>query len=289
MNKNDKNQDEDKGPNVYVSIMTELFDRHDAKSCDEFDWDRSEIKEIADHLGKKVPSNIGDNIYAIRHGRDKLPDLVVSLATPRHWVLLPNGKGKYKFVKAKNGPFPPDLALGAIKIPDATPEIVKRYALGDEQAVLARIRYNRLIDLFFGFATYPLQSHLRTTVNAFSKSQIETDELYVGVDRRGAQYIIPVQAKGKPKRDTISAVQAIQDIYCCREKFPNLICKSLAAQTITIDSIAGGFEVYTIALMELDIESGSRFDVSKVQERHYQLVSGNGITQEELLKYSKSV
>jgi hypothetical protein len=291
MSKADKSgkEDEDKGPNIYVSIMTELFGRHNAKSCDEFDWDRSEITEIADHLGKKVPSNIGDNIYAIRHGRDKLPDSVISLATPRHWVLLPNGKSKYKFVKAKNGPFPPDLALGAIKVPDSTPEIVKRYALGDEQAVLARIRYNRLIDLFFGFAAYPLQSHLRTTVNAFSRSQIETDELYVGVDRRGAQYIIPVQAKGKPKKDIISAVQAIQDIYCCREKFPNLICKSIAAQTIRIDSTADGSETYTIALMELDIEPGSHFDVSKVQERHYRLVSGKSITDAELVKYSQSI
>jgi hypothetical protein len=280
---------EDKGPNIYVSIMTELFDRHDAKSCDEFDWDRKEIKEIADSLGKKVPSNIGDNIYAIRHGRNLLPDVIVSLASPKHWVLLPNGKGKYKFVKAKNGPFPPDLALGAVKIPDATPEIVKHYALGDEQAVLARIRYNRLIDLFFGFAAYPLQSHLRTTVNAFSKSQIETDELYVGVDRRGAQYIIPVQAKGMPKKDTISAVQAIQDIYCCKEKFPNLICKSLAAQTIRVDVSSDGFETYTVALMELDLETGKPFDVSKVQERHYQLVSGGSITQADLLKYSHSI
>lgn len=281
-------KEEDRNPNVYVSIMTELFRRHDADSCDQFDWDRNEIEKIANELGKKVPSNIGDNIYAIRHGRDKLPDLVISFATPKHWVLLPNGKSKYKFVKAKNGAFLPDLSLGAIKVPDATPEIVKRYALGDEQAVLARIRYNRLIDLFFGFAAYPLQSHLRTTVHEFSKSQIEIDDLFVGVDRRGAQFVIPVQAKSKSKKEIISAVQAIQDIYSCKEKFPNLICKSLAAQTLNVERTHDGFEIYTIALMELEIESGSRFDISKVQERHYQLVPGASIMSEELVKYSQS-
>ena len=112
--------------------------------------------------------------------------------------------------------------------------------------------------------------------------------MFVGVDRRGAQYIIPVQAKGISKGETISAVQAIQDIYCCKEKFPNLICKSLAAQTIQVDRSNSDTEVYTIALMELEIDLGSQFDVSKVQERHYQLVAGNGITHSELVKYSMS-
>lgn len=276
------------GLNTYISIIKELFERHEASSKEEFDWDRGEIKDIANSLGKSIPKNIGDNIYAIRHGRDELPEAIIALAAPKHWILLPNGKGKYKFVKAKNGPFPPDMALASIKIPDATPEMVKRYALSDEQAVLARIRYNRLIDIFFGFATYPIQSHLRTTVNAFAKSQIETDEIYVGVDRFGAQYVIPVQAKGLPKRETISAVQAIQDIYCCREKFPNLVCRALSAQTISRDTSSDGIEIYTLAMMELEIDVKSKFDVSKIQEKHYQLVPHSHISAEEIQRYSQN-
>ena len=80
------------------------------------------------------------------------------------------------------------------KIPDATPGIIIKYTQGDEQALLAKIRYNRLIDIFTGVTCYSLQNHLRTTVTGIG--QIETDELYIGVDRRGAQYIFPVQAKG---------------------------------------------------------------------------------------------
>ncbi|MGH6826269.1 hypothetical protein [Methyloceanibacter sp.] len=270
---------------VYIRVMKELFARHSAEKVDEFEWSRSEIKEICEALGVREPKNLGDNIYSIRHGREALPEEILKLAKPRHWLLLPNGKGKYKFVKAKNGPFAPDTTLRAIKVPNSTPQIVERYALGDEQAVLARIRYNRLIDLFLGIAAFPLQSHLRTTVEHFARSQIETDELYVGVDKCGIQYVIPVQAKGRD--EIIGAVQAIQDIYCCRERFPHLVCKAIAAQTIDISKTGSGTDVYTIALMELAIDAGSAYDVSKVQERHFKLVEHTEITSADLDEYKK--
>jgi len=38
------------------------------------------------------------------------------------------------------------------------------YALGDEQALLAKLRYNRLLDIFTGVVCYSLQNHLRTNV-----------------------------------------------------------------------------------------------------------------------------
>jgi len=48
-----------------------------------------------------------------------------------------------------------------------------------------------------------LQSHLRTSVtveNAIdytsSSSQVETDDLDVGLDEHGARYMLPAQAKG---------------------------------------------------------------------------------------------
>lgn len=269
----------------YVKIMEALFSNHGADRVEFFEWDRSEISNIADALGVAVPSNIGDNIYSIRHGRELLPESILALAAPKHWLLLPNGKSKYKFVKAKNGNFRPDTSLRAIKIPNSTPQIVERYALGDEQAVLARIRYNRLVDLFLGISGFSLQSHLRTTVKYFSKSQIETDEIYAGVDRSGIQYVVPVQAKSR--NEMIGAVQAIQDLYCCIEKFPHLVCRAIASQTIDITKNAIGEDVYTIALIELAIDTGTQYDVSKVQERHFKLVPHAEITPADLAEYKK--
>jgi hypothetical protein len=69
----------------------------------------------------------------------------------------------------------------------------------DEQALLARLRYNRLIDVFTGVTCYSLQSHLRTTVQDIG--QIETDEIYVGIDRRGAALRYPCSGKNSKRQN----------------------------------------------------------------------------------------
>ena len=110
----------------------------------------------------------------------------------------------------------PNEHLALTAIPDATPELIRAYALDDEQALLAIVRYNRMVDTFLGLTTYSLQNHLRTTVKGIG--QIEIDELYVGLDKYGCHYVIPVQAKGG--KDQIGIVQTTQDIRFVEQKFP---------------------------------------------------------------------
>src|SRR5690606_32839349 len=144
----------------------------------------------------------------------------------------------------------------------ATPEIISAYALGDEQALLAKVRYNRLIDIFLGITASSLQNHLRTTVRGIG--QIEVDELYVGLDRNGCQYVVPVQAKGG--RDKHGRQQTEQDIACCEQKFPALRCRPVSAQFITANKIA---------MFELALQDG---EIRVVSEEHYELVPAASIT-----------
>ncbi|MFV0337979.1 MAG: endonuclease [Chthoniobacterales bacterium] len=134
---------------------------------------------------------------------------------------------------------------------------------------LAIVRYNRLIDIFLGIASYSLQNHLRTTVT--NLGQVEIDEIYVGVDKKGVHYIIPIQAKGGS--DQLSAVQAKQDIACCMEKFPDLVCRALSVQFI---------EDNLIALFELCLEDSM---IKVIDEKHYRLVAADNISTTELIKY----
>ncbi len=163
--------------------------------------------------------------------------------------------------------------LMAIKIPDATPGIVERYALKDEQSLLAKLRYNRLLDIFTGATCYSLQNHLRTTVPGVG--QVETDEIYVGIDKLGRQYIFPLQAKGG--KDEIGIVQIEQDILLCNHKFPTLICRSIAAQFLGSNKIA---------IFEFTVQDG---EIRKKVERHYHLVAQTEITEEELSAYNNLV
>jgi len=163
----------------------------------------------------------------------------------------------------------PRPELVTIKVPDATPELIGSYALDDEQALLAKVRYNRLIDIFLGLTTYSLQNHLRTTVKGFG--QIEIDELYVGIDTHGCHYVIPVQAKGGT--DQISIVQTEQDIVTCREKFPGVKCRAISVQFMPKK---------IIALFELTIEGD---EVKVVEERHYKLVPADELDKDAVRGY----
>jgi hypothetical protein len=160
--------------------------------------------------------------------------------------------------------------MALIKVPDATPGVIEKYRLSDEQALLAKLRYNRLLDIFTGVTCYSLQNHLRTTVPEMG--QVETDELYIGIDRRGAQYVFPVQAKGG--KDKISIVQIEQDYAMCKDKFPLLICRPIAAQFAGEDIVIFGFE---------DTETGLRI----ASEKHYKLVPHDQVTPDDLKTYAE--
>ena len=231
---------------------------------------RDDIERSASRLGIRLPKNLGDVVYAFRFRRH-LPDAIIQKAhSEKHWVIVLKGQSLYAFELKTFIHVEPDKTLSTIKVPDATPGIVAKYALTDEQALLAKLRYNRLLDIFTGVACYSIQNHLRTTVKGIG--QIETDEIYVGLDKRGAHYVLPVQAKGKG--DLIGIVQIEQDIALCKEKFPELVARPIAAQFMDEE---------TIALFEFgnDPDDG----VVKLAERHYRLVPEYEVTSEDLQLY----
>ena len=215
-----------RGKNRYGAIIEELFRRHYAKGSVRFLFDRIEIEHVAEELEIALPKNLGDLIYSFRY-RVTLPESIAKKAAKGYeWIIEAAGRSRYEFKQVRINRIIPRQELVTIKVPDSTPEIVIGYAQGDEQALLAKVRYNRLVDIFLGITAYSLQNHLRTTVKG--RGQIEIDELYVGIDKHGAHYVIPVQAKGGT--DMLSVVQTAQDIACCKEKFPDLICRPLSAQ-----------------------------------------------------------
>jgi hypothetical protein len=203
-----------------------------------------------------------------------MPESITSLATGgREWLIMGVGRGRYEFRLVSLEPIVPNEQLAATKIPDATPEIVSRHAQTDEQALLAKVRYNRIIDIFLGITTFSLQNHLRTSIE--DVGQVELDEVYVGVDKQGRQYVVPVQAKGGT--DKHSAVQTMQDIACCKHKFPDLICRPVSAQFAP--------EGESIAMFELIDENGT---IKIVDEKHYKLVRASEITADDLASYARA-
>lgn len=261
---------ENKESNRYTKILEAIFAKHFKKGATEIEFERTEFSQAADKLGITLPKNLGDVLYSFRY-RTLLPKSIISKAPKgSEWIIRPAGKGKYKLVAVRQANIAPSNVLAETKIPDATPGVIAKYSMNDEQSLLAKLRYNRLIDIFTGLTCYSLQNHLRTTLR--DGSQVETDEIYVGLDKRGAHYVIPVQAKGG--KDKIGVVQIEQDFEMCALKFPHLICRPIAAQFMK-DNL--------IALFEFE-QSKDRIKVTS--EKHYRLVIPGELSLEELQSYS---
>jgi hypothetical protein len=262
-----------KRPNRYTRIIEKIFLAHYTGGAGEVPFERGEMISTAEGLKIELPKNLGDVVYSFRYRAD-LPEKIRRAAPEGYtWIIMPAGRGRYRFVTIKDEPIAPREMLAETKIPDSTPGLVAKYSFNDEQALLARLRYNRLIDIFTGVTCYSLQNHLRTTVPDFG--QVETDEIYVGVDRRGANYVFPVQAKAG--KDRLNIVQILQDLGLCEHKFPNLIRRSIAAQLMGDNLIA-----------LFAFEKGEA-GVKMTTEKHYRLVPPKDITESDLEAYRNSL
>lgn len=255
--------------NRYSQIIEELFHSHFKLGATEVPFERDDLVRVAKRLGIRLPKNLGDVIYSFRY-RTTLPESVRTKAPQgKEWIIRPAGPAKYCFAAIAKAVIQPNKMMAQTKVPDATPGVIAMYALSDEQALLAKLRYNRLIDVFTSVTCYSLQNHLRTTVPQLG--QIETDEIYIGVDKRGVHYVFPVQAKGG--NDRLSVVQIEQDMAMCASKFQHLICRPIGAQFMEGD---------LIALFEFE---QSKEGIAIVSEKHYRLVPGEEVTEADLKSY----
>ena len=252
--------------NAYARIIEEIFRANYRSGDTSVPFERGEITETARKLGIDAPKNLGDVVYSVRYRMPMPVSIDSTAAQGREWTILPAGRSVYEFRQVRFSEIKPNQQLMRTDIPDATPGSISMYALSDEQALLATIRYNRLIDIFTGLTCYSLQNHLRTSVpirNPVSQreesTQVETDELYVGINKHGQHYAIPVEAKGLS--DSLNIVQIWQNALVCHAKLAGLPIRCVAVQAMP-DSV--------IALIEL--QAADIDNIAVVEEKHYQLV-----------------
>ena len=250
----------------YAAIIERIFLDRYKKGETVVEFARQDLIDTAHRLGVDLPKNIGDVVYSFRYRRDLPAAIAKTCSTNESWYIFPAGHAKYRFERRAANPLVPRTDVQQIKIPNATPEIIRKYALSDEQALLAIVRYNRLIDIFTGVTAYSLQNHLRTSV--IGLGQIEVDELYIGVNTKGVHFVIPVQAKGRT--DRLGIIQVWQDVAFCKAQFPGLVPRPIGVQFMPDGAVA---------MLELVVQSE---DVKVAEERHYRLVSKDELTDADL-------
>ncbi len=237
-------------------------------------FDREELAQACKHLNIPRIKNLGDIVYSYRFRRNLPKKINGTASSGCEWIIAGTGIGRYEFRLSQISKIEPASNRQKIKIPDATPEIVKMYApANDEQALLTKVRYNRIIDLFMGITCYSVQNHLRTTVEGIG--QIEVDEIYLGVSKNGTHYVFPCQAKSPG--DKFGIVQVLQDISFCRSRYSSVICRPVALQFLDDDSFA---------IMEITVEEEKNIlKLAVIDEKHYRLVNRNELSNEEIESY----
>lgn len=237
-------------------LIEKVFFDNYREGMTEFEFTFEDIEKAANDLGIVLPENFEDVLFSFENYGSS-PREHERLQSEAHQTTSNKAQQGYCMVKASsNNHVAPRNDIVVTQIFDLTPKQLQAYALDDEQALLAIVRYNRLVDTFLGLTAYSLQNHLRTTVKGMG--QIEIDELYIGLDRNGCHHVIPVQAKGG--KDRIGIVQTAQDIRFAEQRFPGMRCRAIAAQFMEDD---------IIALFELTLRDD---DVRVMEERHYRLV-----------------
>ncbi len=241
-------------------VIARVFKKQYKKGAAVITFSMDDIRDAISVVSRDNPSykenNVADVRYQYTSGRRPLPKEIDELGP---WMIEGRGKGNYAFVRLKESPrisIPADLHV--ILLPDATPEIVLEYAGSDEQGILAKLRYNRILDIFLGITCYHLQNHWRTAVK--TKGQLEIDDLYVGLDVDGRQYVVPIEAKGR--KDHLSKTQIVQNIAFARERYPKLIIKPIGIQ-----------EIKDKEIVAIEFTPGKTPDAIKIKEmRRYKLV-----------------
>lgn len=216
-------------------VLQLVFQRRYTPGATEVPFTLQDIRDAVQQVMAANPAYREDNIpdikYQFASGRSALPKAVDRLGP---WMIVGKGKSKYAFVKLQE---PPGIRVSedllTILLPDATPQIVLEYGGQDEQGILAKVHYNRLLDTFLELTCYHIQNHWRTSVRA--RGQSEIDDLYVAVNTRGRQFVIPIEAKTHGEH--LSKTQVFQNIELVRHKYPRLSLRPVGIQEMSDQSL----------------------------------------------------
>ena len=219
--------------NRYAQIIERIFLDRYKKGMREVSFEREDLVRVAKSLRIKLPKNLGDLVYTFGY-RGALPDTIREKRDAMNTGSFDLPDGGTRSCLRRNHPLCRTEPLAEIKVPDSTPGLIETYALNDEQALLAKLRYNRLIDVFRESLAIPFKATYAPRLPGLVRSR-PTRSTSVSICR-GVHYVFPVQAKGG--HDVLNVVQIEQDFAVCAAKFPALVCRPIAAQFMGENLIA---------------------------------------------------
>jgi len=258
-------------PNRYAAIIETIFKAGFEPGSMALEFERSDIAVFAQKLGLELPKNLGDLIYTFRYRSPLPPSVLATAPSGQTWIIRSAGRSKYRFALVDDRRLAPNPHLAVTRVPDATPGMIAKYAFNDEQALLARVRYNRLIDIFpchcLLLPAKPPPNHRQGNCS--------------GRDRRGLRWLGSTRralrrsgaGQGRQRR-----AQPSPDVHRHRavgSQVPQLMCRPVGAQFIRDE---------LIALFEFAREDDG---IRIISEKHYQLAAPEAVSDQDLALYQR--
>lgn len=241
---------------AHQELLATIFRRGYRKESRTVRFSHAELVNLARHFGIPTPDTPRELLFSILN-RDPLPKAILDTETEgEEWIIRSAGRDAAEFALVPLHRLLPNPKRYNITIIETTQASSPRHTL-TSRALLSKIRRHQLINTFLGVSACPLHGILEKPDNhPGSKS---TGQLYLGQSRWGDRCLIPVQAT--PILDPIPTAITKSHIARCREKFPHLSCRPVAAQFT---------DTSRIAMFELCLDGTGA--VKLADERHYEIV-----------------
>lgn len=250
----------------YEIILEYIFSEHHQAGMAEIEFDAAELKQAAETLELPCPKDLTDLVDSMKYPFDLPRTITSEQPEGKEWVFQSNEPGHYRFELRPAALYCPSPYLARKRLPDATPGIVLRHLISDEQKLLARVRHNRLLDIMTGIACHSLGTE--SDVSASDGDRTEISEVYVGIGENQEQHVMPVWVKDRLSQTDREKIG--RDLAICKSRFPRQICRPFLAQFMSRD---------LIALAEL---TQDKLGIWLWQEKLYMLVRPKDMTADEL-------
>ena len=160
--------------------------------------------------------------------------------------------------------------MAPVGILDNTPTVVGQLARDERELLLARLRFNRLLDNFLGISTFPV--HLLFDSPFYDSIGPEVEELHFGIAPFGDKCMVIVLSERWNGSPAISKLRASSEV-------PFKYSHNMRVHFILAHQTGGN----CLALIELDLSSQR----SKVKaEKHYEFIKPDELNAHDYVKDS---
>jgi hypothetical protein len=234
----------------YKRTIEEVFSRRYREGTERLVFKKDELEKTSRNHGI-LSENIPDIVRT--YSRKPLPARILAKG---NWVFEVAGRGIYAFRLLHNRPHF-DLGFqdcAAVDIYNPIPAVVEVLLPQDQESLLTRVLYHRLVDIFTGLTCFHIRNHYCSFVTGVG--EVELDALYVGVDKTGTLFVLPIEAKSQAESKVIGRTQLSRIARLVRQDFATLRRRILAVR-----DFADG----TIAMIEFnDVEEPDDFGIVSV-------------------------